>query len=91
MTDAVAAEPGQPAGPVEAKTTAGAISAYVAAFVLFAVLTNTTTDLTFLPDWLETLLYPLLPAVVGFLGSYLKSHKPGQLSLSAQRAARHSL
>jgi len=76
-----------PAGRVETKTKAGAIAAYVSAFVLFAVLTNSSTDLTFLPDWLETIIYPLLPALVSFLASYLKSHKPGQLSLSAKRAA----
>lgn len=78
----------QATGPVEAKTKAGAIATYLAAFALFAVLTNTSTDLTFLPDWLETLIYPLLPTLVGFLASWLKAHKPGQLSASALRAAR---
>jgi len=79
------------AGPVEEKTKAGAIAAYVGAFTLFAILTSTETDLTVLPDWLETIIYPLLPALVGFLGSYLKSHKPGRMSLSGQRAARRSI
>jgi hypothetical protein len=74
-------------GPVETKTKAGALGAYAGAFVLLAVLTNTTTDLSFLPDWLETLVYPLLPTVVAFLAAYVKKHKPGQLSLSARRAA----
>jgi uncharacterized membrane protein YhdT len=80
-----------PAGAVEEKTKAGAIAAYVAAFVLFAVLTSSSTDLTSLPDWLETIIWPLLPALVSFLASYLKSHKPGKLSLSAKRAAEHSI
>jgi hypothetical protein len=79
-----------PAGPVETKTKAGALATYAGAFVLFAILTNTATDLSFLPDWVETLIYPLIPALASFLGSYLKSHKPGQLSLSARRAARHA-
>jgi hypothetical protein len=48
-----------PAGAVETKTKAGAIAAYVSALVLFALLTSTSTDLTFLPDWLETLIYPM--------------------------------
>jgi predicted lysophospholipase L1 biosynthesis ABC-type transport system permease subunit len=77
-------------GPVETKTKAGALAAYVGAFVLFAVLTNTATDLSFLPDWVETIIYPLIPAIVAFLGAYLKSHKPGQLSQSARYAARHA-
>jgi uncharacterized membrane protein YhdT len=85
------AEAPPPAGAVETKTKAGAIAAYVSAFLLFAVLTNSSTDLTFLPDWLETIIYPLLPALVSFLASYLKKHKPGQLSLSAKRAAARSI
>lgn len=78
------------AGPVETKTKAGAYATYVGAVLVFAVLTNTTTDLSFLPDWVETLLYPLIPALASLLGSYMTSHKPGQMSASAQYAARHS-
>lgn len=74
-------------GQVETKTKAGAWATYAGAFVLFAVLTNTATDLSFLPDWVETLLYPLIPAIASLVGSYLKSHKPGQLSRSAIEAA----
>ncbi len=85
------AEAPPPAGAVEEKTKAGAVAAYIAAFALFAVLTNSSTDLTFLPDWLETVIYPLLPALVSFLASYLKSHRPGKLSLSAKRAAERSI
>lgn len=70
-------------GRVEEKTKAGAWVAYVGAFVLFAVLTNTATDLTFLPDWLETIVLPLVPAVASLLGGYLKNHKPGRMSRSA--------
>lgn len=70
-------------GRIEEKTKAGAWVAYVGAFVLFAVLTNTTTDLSFLPDWLETLVYPLIPALAGLVGAYLKNHKPGRMSRSA--------
>ncbi len=73
-------------GAVETKTSAGAIWAYVGAMLLFAILTSTETDLTPLPDWLETFLYPIIPGLVGFLGSYLRSHKPGQMSSSAYRA-----
>jgi uncharacterized membrane protein YhdT len=87
ITDMVGA---QAAGPIEEKTKYGAYFTYIGSFLLFAVLTNMSTDLTPLPDWLETILYPLLPTLIGFLGSYLKSHKPGKLSLSGLRAARHS-
>ncbi len=86
MTNTAAAQPVGPGGPVEAKTKAGAVAAYVGAFLLFAVLTSTATDLSFLPDWLETLVYPVIPAVGALLGSYLQRHKPGQMSLSAYRA-----
>lgn len=91
MTDVNVPMPADSSGAVESKTKAGALSAYAGAFVLFAILTSTATDLSFLPDWLETLLYPLVPALVAFLGSYLKSHQPGQLSLSALKAARRTI
>lgn len=91
MTDASLPDPTQPAGAIEEKTKAGAWAAYAGAFVLFAILTSTATDLSFLPDWLETLVYPVVPAVVALLGSYMKSHKPGKLSLSAIRAARRTI
>jgi hypothetical protein len=82
--------PAAPAGAVELKTKAAAWSAYGGAFILFAILTSTATDLSFLPDWVEVVLYPLVPTIVAFLGGYLKAHKPGHLSLSAVRAARGS-
>lgn len=90
MTDDFAPEPAHTDGPIETKTKAAAWFAYAGAFVLFAILTSTATDLSFLPDWLETLIYPLIPAVVALLGSYMTAHKPGQLSLSAIRAARRT-
>lgn len=74
-------------GRVEQKTKFGAYATYAAAFVVFAVLTNTATDLSFLPDWVETIIYPLVPAAASWLGSYLTSHKPGRLSRSALAAA----
>lgn len=85
-TDAYPTGPEPGPGKVESKTKAAAWSTYAGAFVLFTVLTNTATDLSFLPDWLETVLYPLVPAAAAFLGGYLKNHKPGRLSLSARRA-----
>lgn len=84
--DAYPAGPAPKMGSLEAKTKAGAWSAYFGAMVLFAVLTSTATDLTFLPDWVETLVYPAIPAAVALLGSWLKSHRPGQMSASAKRA-----
>jgi hypothetical protein len=85
-SDAYPTGPQPEPGKVETKTKAGAVVSYVGAFLLFAWLTNTTTDLSFLPDWLETALYPLVPALASFAGSYLKNHRPGRLSLSARRA-----
>jgi len=86
MTDAYPTGPEPGEGKVESKTKVGAVVSYVGAFLLFALLTNTATDLSFLPDWLEVAVYPLVPALASFVGSYLKSHKPGKLSLSAKRA-----
>lgn len=76
-------------GAVEAKTKFGALGAYLGAFALLTVLSSTTTDMVAdLPDWLETPVYSVLAAATAFLTAYLKNHKPGQLSLSALRAAR---
>ncbi len=86
MTDAYPTGPQPGPGRVEEKTKVGAYATYAGAFVLFAILTNTATDLSFLPDWLETLVYPLVPAAASWVGSYLKSHKPGRMSVSARRA-----
>lgn len=80
--------PPQATGPVEAKTKAGAIATYAGAFVLFAILSATGNDPSFLPSWANTILLPLVPALLGFLASWLKAHKPGELSASALRAAR---
>lgn len=91
MSDATAPEPTTGGGPVEEKTKFGAYVSYAGAFVLFTLLTSTTTDLSFLPDWLETVLYPLVPALASLAGSYYKTHKPGKLSLSALRAARTTI
>jgi hypothetical protein len=86
VTDAYPTGPEPGSGKVESKTKVGAVVSYAGAFVLFAFLTNSVTDLSFLPDWLEVVVYPAVPALASFLGSYLKSHKPGKLSLSAKRA-----
>lgn len=85
-SDAYPTGPEPSPGKVEEKTKFGAYATYAGAFVLFAILTNTATDLSFLPDWLEVVIYPLVPAAASWVGSYLKSHKPGRLSLSARRA-----
>lgn len=89
MTDAYPTGPEPGPGKVESKTKIGAYVTYAGAFALFAILTSTATDLSFLPDWLETLVYPLVPALASFVGSYLAKHKPGAMSLSAKRALGH--
>lgn len=85
-SDAYPTGPEPDPGKVESKTKAGALVSYLGAFVLFAILTSTVTDLSFLPDWLETIVYPAVPSAAAFLGSYLKAHRPGAMSLSAKRA-----
>lgn len=80
--------PPQATGPVEAKTKAGALATYAGAFVLFAILGATGNDPSFLPAWASAVLLPLVPTLLGFLASWLKSHKPGEMSASALRAAR---
>jgi hypothetical protein len=84
-------EPVTPDGPVEEKTKAGALATLAGAFILFTVLSSVTTDMiASWPDWVETPLYSLILAGASFAGAYLKSHKPGRLSLSALRAAARS-
>lgn len=92
MSEANAPEPTTGAGPVESKTTFGAVGAYVGAFLLLTVLSSTSTDMIHdWPDWIETPVYALIAGATAFLSAYLKSHKPGKLSLSALRAARRTI
>lgn len=66
-------------GPVEKKVTWSALGAYVAGVVVLAVLQLVGADPTLIsgmPDWLEAVLVPMIPAVVSFVGGYVARHTP---------------
>jgi len=65
---------------VEPKVTAATVGSYVAGFLaLFITNLATGSDNELIsatiPDWLEAVLYPLIPAVIGFLTSYNAKHQ----------------
>lgn len=65
---------------IEPKVTAATVGSYVAGFLaLFITNLATGSDNELIsatiPDWLEAVLYPLLPAVVAFLSSYNARHQ----------------
>ena len=65
--------------PVEKKVTWAAIGTYLGGVALLAVCTAVGSDpglISGLPDWLESLLLPLVPAAVSFLGGYTAKHTP---------------
>ena len=68
------------AAPVEAKVTAGSLSAAAAGVVLWALQTYVFKN--GMPAGAESLVYLLVPAVIAFAGSYVAphTHRPDLLS-----------
>lgn len=67
--------------PVEQKVVASTGAAYVAAFFLTAFINGAQSEdhallLGALPEWVEVVLLPLLPAVATFLSGYMARHTP---------------
>ena len=60
------------AAPVEAKVTAGSLSAAAAGVVLWALQTYVFKN--GMPAGAESLVYLLVPAVIAFAGSYVAPH-----------------
>jgi hypothetical protein len=76
-------------GKTETKTWAATLAAFVLSLAGLTVLTSVDSDMIkSLPDWLETPAYSLLSAAIVYLTAFNTAHKPGQLSLSALKAAR---
>lgn len=74
--------------PIELKVKAGALGSYVAAAAGMVILGSTVTDFIHsLPDVVETVLYPIVPAAASLLAGYLRSNKPDYLSQSTIDAA----
>lgn len=68
-----------PAPPkVEAKVKASTFASYLAGLALLAVLNGITdTNLVAgLPDWLEVIVAPFVPAVVTLAAGYIARHTP---------------
>jgi len=65
--------------PVEAKVKAATLATYLGSVGVLAVLQAVSGDLSliaFLPDWLETILVPLVPTAITAVSSYKADHTP---------------
>jgi len=73
------AEPATTKPPIEAKVKAMTLGSYLAGVAGLAVLQAINDDLTlieFLPDWLETILIPLLPTGIAAVAGWKAQHTP---------------
>lgn len=74
-----APSPAAPAKPVEKKVTWATVGTYLGSVAGLAILNAVSSDATLisgLPDWLETLLLPVIPAGIAFLSGYQARHTP---------------
>lgn len=68
-----------PKKPIEKKVTWSAAGAYLAGLVGLAVLQLVGADPTLIsgmPDWLEAIILPMVPAAISFLTGYNAKHTP---------------
>lgn len=76
-------------GKTEVKVKAATIGAYLASTAGLIFLSNTATDFVkALPDWAETIVYPMIPAAITYLAGYQAKSKAGALAQSTIDAAR---
>ncbi len=76
-------------GKMELKVRAATVGTYLAALVACVALSVFSTDwIHALPDWLETIVYPLAIALVTALSGYLTTNRPEYLSPSTVEAVR---
>lgn len=76
--------PGKPVAgpvksPVEKKVTWSAVLAYLGGLAVMAVLNAVATDdglISALPAWAESLVVPIVPAVISFVGGWFAKHTP---------------
>lgn len=65
--------------PVEWKVQAAALGTYLGSVATLTVLQLVNSNLSligFLPDWLETIIIPLLPTAVAWAAAYRAKHTP---------------
>ncbi len=65
--------------PVEKKVTWSSVLAYLGGLAVMAVLNAVATDeglISALPAWLESLVVPIVPAVIAFVGGWFAKHTP---------------
>lgn len=70
-------EPIAESRPVERKVTAASAGSYLGLLAALTVLQAISADLdliAFLPDWLETLVIPLLPGLIAYVAGYRARH-----------------
>lgn len=68
-----------PKGPVEKKVKASAYATYGGVVLLMLIMQGVSNDpgmIAFLPDWLETLIIPLVPAGLTWAAGYRAKHTP---------------
>ena len=76
----------------ETKVKLASLATYIASTAGLALLGIYATDYSdSLPDWLEAVLYPLVPALAALLTGYQAKNKPADLSDSTLDAARSRL
>lgn len=71
--------PAATAKPIEKKVTTSAIAAYLGVMVLLQILGAVSGNpllIDGLPDWLEAIIIPVIPAAITFLTGYQTKHTP---------------
>lgn len=67
------------AAKAEPKVKAATAGAYLGLLAVLTVLQTVSGNLdliSFLPDWLETFLIPLIPGLVAYVAGYVAKHAP---------------
>lgn len=70
--------PATPA-PIEKKVKAATVATYVGSVIILAVLGAVSSNpllISGLPDWIEAILIPVIPALVTFFTAYQTEHTP---------------
>lgn len=65
--------------PIEKKVTAATIATYFGSVVMLAILGAVSSNpllISGLPDWIEAILIPVIPALVTFFTAYRTAHTP---------------
>lgn len=78
-------------GKMELKVKASAAASYLASLAGLTALGTVTDYVESLPDQIEVLVYPFVPALVSLAAGYLKRNRPGLISQSTREAVEKML